>query len=89
MGIAPESRIEVRLDDRHRRMLDRIVERRSITISALIRGFIEEEERRLEDEEFLALLAGLQAEPIDLPPPEELRRELEEAYCPRIGCDEH
>ncbi len=37
------------------------------------------------DEEFLALLDRLQAEPITLPSWDVLKRELEEAHCPFVG----
>jgi len=89
MGNLAESRIEVRLSSRHRQMLDRILARRSTNASAFFRGIIEEEDRRLTDGEFLALLDRLQASPIDLPSPEVLKHELEEAHCPRVDCDEY
>ena len=87
MGSPAESRVEVRLGSRHRQMLNRILARRSTNASAFFRGVIEEEDRRLTDEEFLALLDRLQADPIPLPVPEVLRQELEEAHCPNIECD--
>ncbi len=88
MRTPAETRIEVRLGERHQRMLRRVLERRSTNVSAFFRKAIEEEERRIDDEEFLDLLNRLRSNPITLPPPEALAHELDEAHCPGIGCDD-
>ncbi len=85
MPSSHDSRVEIRLDGRHRRILDRLAERDSATIAAVIRRLIEAEERRLEDEELRGIVAGLRAHPIELPAPDELKRELEDALSPDTG----
>ncbi|MBA4181626.1 MAG: hypothetical protein C0506_13630 [Anaerolinea sp.] len=73
-------RIETRLDEEHQRQLADILEKRGWTISAFVRKAIEDEEQRLRHEEFVEALEWIKANPIDLPPWEVLKEELNARY---------
>ena len=77
------ARLDVRLDDEHRRRLDEIVEERGLPISEVVRGLIDDayeyvmRERRREAARRLVELAVE-----DPPDPAQLSRELEAAHEP-------
>ncbi len=87
MDVRTPRRLEVRLDDEHRRRLQRIVESRGATASPFVRAAIDREYRVMEDEEFDALLASLVNNPVDLPGWEELRDEIDEMLEPHMAED--
>ena len=77
------ARLDVRLDDEHRRRLDEIVEERGLAISEVVRGLIDDgyatvmRERRRKAAQRLVEL-----EVEDPPDPAQLSRELEAAHEP-------
>ena len=75
-------RIETRLDESHRNQLSEILERRGWTISTFVRQAIEAEQKRLKRERFRELFASFDADPLELPPWDELKLELAEMHCP-------
>ena len=66
MASPKTSRIDVRLDDEHRALLDQIVQKRGITVSEFIRSAIEAAEREARLARVSALLEELQL-PDDAP----------------------
>lgn len=82
MAVRIGSRIETRLDESHRNQLAEILEKRGWTISAFVRQAIEAEQKLLKRERFRELFASFDADPLDLPPWDELKLELAEMHCP-------
>jgi uncharacterized protein (DUF1778 family) len=78
-------RIEVRLDEKHRQMLERILAGRGTTVSefvkkAIAKADVEERLRQLEE-----IFAWADEHPIDVPEdPDEFNRELDNAHNPFI-----
>lgn len=89
MAVRIGPRIETRLDESHRNQLSEILEKRGWTISAFVRQAIEAEQKRLEHEEFKALLKSFRDDPLHFPPWEELKRELTEPDWPDNECEPH
>ena len=87
MPVRIGSRIETRLDESHRIQLSEILEKRGWTIAAFFRQAIEAEQKRLEHEEFKALLESFRDDPLHFPPWEELKRELTEPDWPDNECE--
>lgn len=86
MGTRVGKRIEVRLDEAHRRKLERILECHGTTVSEFVRAAIETEERKVRLQEFRKLIDEARADPLDVPAdPAELKRELEAAHNPFAG----
>jgi len=76
-------RLEVRLDDERRRRLEQLVAERSVPISEVVRGLIDdayEEAMQKRRHDAVARLVRLEVE--DPPDPATLSRELEEAHEP-------
>jgi len=83
MVVRKDRRVEIRLDEERGQFLDQEIARRGTSIAAWFREKVDDERRRLEQEERLAAAERLFTLEIDLPKDEdELNRLLEEAHCP-------
>lgn len=82
-------RVEVRLDPERRRRLGTVAARSGANVSDLFRQWVDQAYERIEDEDFQRLLLELSDNPVELPGPEALSRELDHAHCPGAEwCDQ-
>jgi uncharacterized protein (DUF1778 family) len=89
MAAKVNKRIEVRLDEKHRQMLERILACRDTTVSEFLREEIEKADREVRLEQFEELLAWARENPIDVPDdPDELNRELDDTHNPLLDDPE-
>lgn len=77
-----DRRLQVLIDDERWARLEQEAERRSVSVSVLVREAIDERYPSDTPRRRAALRAALDAEPMEVPPPHELRREIELA---RVG----
>jgi hypothetical protein len=82
-------RIEVRLDEKHRQMLERILACRDTTVSEFLRTEIEKADREERLKQLEEIFAWANEHPIDVPDdPDELNRELDDTHNPFIDDPE-
>jgi len=73
-----DRRLQVLIDDERWMKLEREAERRRVSVSTLVREAIDERYPMDRDLQRAALQAVLSAAPMDVPDPDELKRELDE-----------
>jgi hypothetical protein len=73
-----DRRLQVLIDEDRWARLEREAERRKVSVSSVVREAIDERYPHDAERRRVALQAVLDAEPMAVPDPDELRRELEE-----------
>jgi hypothetical protein len=82
-------RIEVRLDEKHRQMLERILACRGTTVSEFLRAEIVKADREEDRKRMAEIIAWFREHPLDVPDdPEDLDRELDETHNPFAGKEQ-